>query len=155
MTAPVRSFTFHPGPRLIAGPGSASRLGDLLPSGRCLFVTDAQVRSLGLADESLNSLERAGIEPIVFDEVKYEANGRRLILTLLRSSGAKSAAMLGRFSVPAALAMPSSRRRRAGESTEEGGAVSDIGMAGLTVRWLGWKIRLPGTNQYHASSSRE
>ena len=42
-SAPMRPFTFHPGPRLISGDGSAARLAELLPDGPCLFVTDKDV----------------------------------------------------------------------------------------------------------------
>ena len=45
----MRPFTFHYGPKLLAGAGGAETLPTLLPDGRCLFVTDAQVVALGLA----------------------------------------------------------------------------------------------------------
>ena len=40
----MRPFTFHPGPRLIAGEGAAAGLPTLLPDGPCLFVTDRRCR---------------------------------------------------------------------------------------------------------------
>ncbi|HEX8532991.1 MAG TPA: iron-containing alcohol dehydrogenase, partial [Allosphingosinicella sp.] len=60
------------GPKLIAGAGSVRRLGEVLPAGRCLFVTDAQVRGLGLADAALAALADAGVEPILFDAVEAD-----------------------------------------------------------------------------------
>ena len=53
----MRSFTFHPGPRLIAGAGEAASLADRIPDGPCLFVTDQQIIRLGLADECRAALE--------------------------------------------------------------------------------------------------
>jgi alcohol dehydrogenase class IV len=66
------SFIFTYGPRVIAGAGASAQLGSLLPPGPCLFVTDATVRRLGLADVALASLGEAGIEPILFDAVEQD-----------------------------------------------------------------------------------
>ncbi len=66
----MKAFEFHYGPKLIAAPGAARRLGGLLPPGKCLFVTDAQVRALGLAEAALDSLAEVGIEPVLFDAVE-------------------------------------------------------------------------------------
>ena len=52
----MQAYEFHYGPKLIAGPGAATRLAELLPPGPCLFVTDANVRALGLADAALAAL---------------------------------------------------------------------------------------------------
>jgi len=65
-------FAFTYGPRLVSGAGAAAALGAHLPPGRCLVVTDATVRKLGLADRALQSLAEAGIEPIVFDAVEQD-----------------------------------------------------------------------------------
>jgi hypothetical protein len=45
-------FSVHPGPSLTSGDGSAVQLGELLPEGPCLFVTDKDVVRLGHAQES-------------------------------------------------------------------------------------------------------
>jgi alcohol dehydrogenase class IV len=66
------SFAFTYGPRLISGAGKAAELGDHLPPGRCLFVTDMIVRQLGLADRALAALAERGIEPIIFDAVEQD-----------------------------------------------------------------------------------
>jgi alcohol dehydrogenase class IV len=65
-------FDFAYGPKLIAGPGCAARIGGLLPPGPCLFVTDRQLRALGLADPALAALAEAGIEPVIFDAVEAD-----------------------------------------------------------------------------------
>ena len=66
------SIDFSYGPRLIVGAGAAARLAELLPPGPCLFVTDAHLRALGLADIALGALEEAGIEPVIFDAVEAD-----------------------------------------------------------------------------------
>ena len=73
------SYEFVYGPKLIAGSGSAARLGGLLPPGRCLFVTDEKLRSLGLAEASLDSLAQAGIEPIIYDSVEQDPSLETLL----------------------------------------------------------------------------
>lgn len=64
----MQAFEFHYGPKLIAGSGAATRLAALLPEGPCLFVTDANVRALGLADAALAALPDA----VVFDAVEQD-----------------------------------------------------------------------------------
>jgi alcohol dehydrogenase class IV len=79
----MKPFTFDYGPRLIAGPGSAARIGELLPRGRCLFVTDATVRSLGLADAALGSIA----EPVVFDAVEQDPSRETLLAAVAAGEG--------------------------------------------------------------------
>jgi alcohol dehydrogenase class IV len=66
------SFSFTYGPRLVAGPGSAAGIGNLLPPGPCLFVTDTKVASLGLAEAALQSLRDCGTEAVMFDAVEQD-----------------------------------------------------------------------------------
>lgn len=68
----MRSFTFHPGPRLIAGAGSSNAIADLLPVGPCLFVSDEQLVALGLTDKVRDALEQSGREVILFDKVEAD-----------------------------------------------------------------------------------
>jgi alcohol dehydrogenase class IV len=68
----MRSFTFHPGPRLIAGSGKATEIADLLPQGPVLFVTDEQLISLGLTREPIESLEASGRTVTIFDKVEAD-----------------------------------------------------------------------------------
>lgn len=75
----MKAFDFFYGPKLASGPGTAIRIGALLPSGRCLFVTDATVRALGLADTALTSLAASGIEPVIFDAVEPDPSRATLL----------------------------------------------------------------------------
>jgi alcohol dehydrogenase class IV len=68
----MRSFTFHPGPRLIAGEGKSRSLVDLLPDGPCLFVSDEQLVKLGLTDAARQTLETSGRTIVLFDAVEAD-----------------------------------------------------------------------------------
>ncbi|HWH22048.1 MAG TPA: iron-containing alcohol dehydrogenase, partial [Allosphingosinicella sp.] len=68
----MKPFEFFYGPRVLSGSGTSARAAELIPSGRCLFVTDAQVRALGLADAALGALGEAGIETVVFDAAEAD-----------------------------------------------------------------------------------
>jgi alcohol dehydrogenase class IV len=68
----MRSFTFHPGPRLVAGEVKSSEISDLLPEGPVLFVTDEQLTRLGITDASRDALETSGRTIIVFDKVEAD-----------------------------------------------------------------------------------
>lgn len=91
----MKPYEFTYGPRLISGPGSARRLGELLPPGRCLFVTDAQLRGLGLADEALASLDAAGIEAIIFDAVEADPSRATLMDAVAAGQGCTSVVGFG------------------------------------------------------------
>jgi alcohol dehydrogenase class IV len=75
----MRPFTFHPGPRLISGDGSAAELAKLFPAGPCLFVTDKDVLGLGLTDACRASLEESGREIILFDQVEADPSKETLL----------------------------------------------------------------------------
>ena len=81
----MQSFTFHPGPRLIAGSGRAESLAELLPEGPCLFVSDEQLVGLGLTDAPRKALEESGRVVILFDKV--EANPSRTTLEAAVEAG--------------------------------------------------------------------
>jgi alcohol dehydrogenase class IV len=89
----MKPFHFTYGPRLISEPGATERLGGLLPDGKCLFVTDAQILELGLAGAALTSLRERGIEPILFDSV--EADPSRATLMAAVAAGAGCASVVG------------------------------------------------------------
>ena len=91
----MKSFDFAYGPKLIAGPGCVSRLGELLPPGPCLFVTDAQLRALGLADAALASLREAGIEPAIFDAVEADPSQATLLAAVEAGRGCASVVGFG------------------------------------------------------------
>jgi alcohol dehydrogenase class IV len=85
----VQAYEFHYGPKLIAGQGAATRLAELLPPGPCLFVTDANVRALGLADATLAALPGA----VVFDAVEQDPSRDTLLAAV--AAGAGCAAVVG------------------------------------------------------------
>ena len=93
----MRSFTSHPGPRLIAGAGKATEIAELLPEGPVLFVTDEQLISLGLARGPVEALEASGRTVTIFDKV--EADPSRITLEaaveLGRSAGVASVVGFG------------------------------------------------------------
>jgi alcohol dehydrogenase class IV len=74
---PIGDFRFLYGPQVIAGVGSAEKLGALV-SGPALFVTDAQLLSLGLADGSLEALRQDGRHVVVFDAVEADPSRETL-----------------------------------------------------------------------------
>jgi alcohol dehydrogenase class IV len=92
-TALMSAYEFLYGPKLISGPGASTGLGALLPPGRCLFVSDSQILSLGLADSALRGLSEAGIEPILFDSV--EADPSRETLLAAVAAGSDCASVIG------------------------------------------------------------
>jgi len=91
----MAGFDFFYGPRLISAPGAAERLGALLPEGPCLFVTDAQLRSLGLAETALAGLEAAGRTPVVFDAVEPDPSRATLDAAVAAGAGCSSVVGFG------------------------------------------------------------
>jgi alcohol dehydrogenase class IV len=89
------TFSFTYGPRLLSGAGAAAELGGHLPPGRCLFVTDATVRRLGLAEPALASLAERGIEPVVFDAVEQDPSLATLQAAVAAGEGAHSVVGFG------------------------------------------------------------
>ncbi|HZG47100.1 MAG TPA: iron-containing alcohol dehydrogenase, partial [Allosphingosinicella sp.] len=89
------TFSFTYGPQVVSGAGAAATLGDHLPAGRCLFVTDATVRSLGLSDAALRSLAECGIEPVVFDAVEQDPSLATLLGAVAAGEGASSVVGFG------------------------------------------------------------
>jgi alcohol dehydrogenase class IV len=79
----MQGYEFRYGPKLISGPGAARRLVELLPEGRCLFVTDANVRGLGLADAVLAALP----DTIVFDAVEEDPSRETLMAAVAAGEG--------------------------------------------------------------------
>ena len=68
-------FTFHPGPRLVSGERSATRLAEHLPAGPCLFVTDRDVVALGLTDACRATLS----DVVLFDAVEADPSKETLL----------------------------------------------------------------------------
>lgn len=78
----TQSFTFHPGPNLVSGDGSAERLADHLPEGACLFVTDQDLVALGLTDACRAALEAGGHDIVMFDAVEADPSKETLLATV-------------------------------------------------------------------------
>ena len=93
----MRSFTFHPGPRLIAGAGRSSDISELLPEGPVLFVTDEQLISLGITEATRASLEASGRPVTIFDKVEADPSRATLEAAVEagRSAGVASVVGLG------------------------------------------------------------
>ena len=91
----MKPFEFRYGPKLISGAGAAGRLAELLPQGRCLFVTDARVRALGLPEPTLSALAAAGIEPVVFEEVEPDPSRATLMAAVAAGQGCASVVGFG------------------------------------------------------------
>ena len=91
----MKPYEFVYGPRLIAGPGCASRIGELLPDGPCLCVTDRQLRELGLVDAALASLSERGIETVVFDSVEADPSQDTLLAAVAAGEGCASVVGFG------------------------------------------------------------
>ncbi|HYN46656.1 MAG TPA: iron-containing alcohol dehydrogenase [Allosphingosinicella sp.] len=87
----MQAYEFRYGPKLIAGPGAARRLAGMLPPGRCLFVTDENVRALGLADSVLESLPDA----VVFDAVEQDPSRETLMAAVAAGEGCVSVVGFG------------------------------------------------------------
>lgn len=68
----MRAFAFRYGPRVVAGPGVAETLGEHLPAGPVLFVTDSQLLTLGLPRTTLAALREAGHDILIFDAVEAD-----------------------------------------------------------------------------------
>ena len=78
----MRPFTFNTTPSVVFEGGAAGRLGVLLGKrlgGRVLFVTDPGLRSLGLCNPALASLEAAGISAVIFDQVEADPSRATLM----------------------------------------------------------------------------
>jgi alcohol dehydrogenase class IV len=84
-------FTFHPGPRLISGEGSATRLAEHLPPGPCLFVTDRDVVALGLTDGARASLA----EVVLFDAVEADPSKETLLAAVEAGRAARVTSVIG------------------------------------------------------------
>lgn len=90
-------FTFYYGPRVHAGEHKSSRIGELIAPGPVLFVTDQQIRGLGLADNALSGLRTGGRDVIVFDDVEADPSRATLeaVIALGRATGAVSVVGFG------------------------------------------------------------
>lgn len=91
----MRSFTFHPGPRLIAGAGKSANLADQLPDGPVLFVTDEQLVGLGLPDGPRKAMEASGRRVTIFDKVEADPSRTTLEAAVEAGRSADVASVVG------------------------------------------------------------
>jgi alcohol dehydrogenase len=91
------SFAFSYGPRLVSGAGSADRIAELLPEGPVLFVTDAVIVKLGLAQGALAALAASGRDVTIFSEVEADPSRATLeaVVACGRECGAASVVGFG------------------------------------------------------------
>jgi alcohol dehydrogenase len=63
------SFDWRAPTHLVYGPGSIKRLPELVPSKRCLVVTDSGLKAAGIVDHVCTQLKRGKIDYVVYDKV--------------------------------------------------------------------------------------
>src|SRR5436309_2315141 len=70
---PLQPFDFHTPTRVVFGPGTIERLGELaheLGDRRVLLVTDPGLEAVGHPQRAEQSLRAAGLEVFLFDDVE-------------------------------------------------------------------------------------
>src|ERR1700756_5292643 len=80
---PLEPFDFHSPTRVVFGPGSLSRLGELareLGDTRVLVVTDPGLEAAGHPQRAIDSLKTAGLEVFLFDNVEENPTSRHVDL---------------------------------------------------------------------------
>ncbi|MFL6760754.1 iron-containing alcohol dehydrogenase [Sphingomonas sp.] len=90
----MRPFTFHPGPRLLAGPDQAEALAEKLPPGPCLLVTDADLVQLGITDAYRDAIGKDR-EIVVFDAVEADPSKETLLAATEAGRSAQVASVVG------------------------------------------------------------
>ncbi|MFO0965609.1 MAG: iron-containing alcohol dehydrogenase [Gemmataceae bacterium] len=78
---PLQPFDFHTPTRVVFGPGSIRRLGELareLGDTRVLLVTDPGLEQAGHPQTAVDSLRGAGLEVFVFDRVEENPSSRHV-----------------------------------------------------------------------------
>jgi alcohol dehydrogenase class IV len=90
----MRPFTFHPGPRILAGPDQAQALADKLPPGPCLFVTDQDLIRLGLT-EGYREAIGATRDVILFDRVEADPSKETLLAATDAGRAGRATSVIG------------------------------------------------------------
>ena len=93
----MTTFTFQRGPTLLSGSGRSVELAGHLPEGPVLFVTDGDVRRLGLPEAVLKALEASGRSVTIFDQVEADPSRATLLAAVAagRETGAASVVGFG------------------------------------------------------------
>ena len=91
-------FSFNTTKSLLFEPGAASRLaeaaGETLGAA-CLFVTDPELRRLGLSNPAVASLSKAGLDVTVFDEVEADPSRETLLAAVAAGREAAASGVVG------------------------------------------------------------
>lgn len=77
----MNNFEYQPKPRLVCGPGTLSRLGELAKAEgfqRTLFVADPGLMATPHAERALDLLRRSGIEPSTFSDFGQNPDSRMM-----------------------------------------------------------------------------
>src|SRR5438128_7173921 len=78
---PLQPFDFHTPTRVMFGPGTLMRLGELsreLGATRALLVTDPGLEAAGHPQRAQQSLKDAGLDVFVFDDVEENPTSRHV-----------------------------------------------------------------------------
>jgi alcohol dehydrogenase len=78
---PLRPFDYHSPTRVVYGPGTVSRLGELareLGAGRVLLVTDPGLEAAGHPQRAMESLRESGLQAFLFDGVEQNPTSRHV-----------------------------------------------------------------------------
>jgi alcohol dehydrogenase len=78
---PLRPFDYHSPTRVVYGPGTISRLGELareLGAARVLLVTDPGLEAAGHPQRAIESLRVAGLQVFLFDGVEQNPTSRHV-----------------------------------------------------------------------------
>src|ERR1022692_91823 len=78
---PLQPFDFHTPTRVMFGPGTMQRLGELareLGATRALLVTDPGLNAVGHPQRARQSLKDAGLDVFVFDDVEENPTSRHV-----------------------------------------------------------------------------
>jgi alcohol dehydrogenase len=78
---PLRPFDFHTPTRVVYGPGTMDRLGELareLGQARALLVTDPGLEAAGHPQRATQSLKNAGLDVFLFDDVEENPTSKHV-----------------------------------------------------------------------------
>lgn len=78
---PLQPFDFHTPTRVVFGPGTVQRLGELaqeLGCKRALLVSDPGLRKTGHPQRAIESLKQANLDVFLFDEVEENPTNRHV-----------------------------------------------------------------------------
>ncbi|MCW8132471.1 MAG: iron-containing alcohol dehydrogenase [Planctomycetota bacterium] len=98
MASEILAFDYQPRTRVVFGPGTVQRVGELareLNATRALLVTDPGIVAAGHADRVKGGLQAAGISVLVYDQVKENPTTREVDDCLAFLNGQKTDLIVG------------------------------------------------------------